>query len=134
MLYQIIANHCKSMLCCYEVVPDHTHLDLIISRHCRDCLSRILSVCISVLRGRRLFSPVSIQALVLHPSQGDFSAVGRRSHENSSLDSLSLCFSHTPIIFQIPLGNVLHTFFFFTARFCLSFFFLHFFLLLTSFP
>lgn len=72
-----------------EVRPDHTDLGLILSMHCRDCLSRILSVCICVLRGRRLFSPVSIEAFVLSPSQGDFAAVGRQSHENSSLDSLS---------------------------------------------
>lgn len=31
----------------------------------------------------------------LSPSQGDFTAAGRRSHENSSLDSVSPSFSHT---------------------------------------
>lgn len=60
------------------------------SRRCRDGLSQILSVCMCVLLGRSLFSPVSIEALVLFPSQGDLSAVGRRSYENCSLASPSL--------------------------------------------
>jgi len=70
------------------------NLDLIIRRHCRAFIPRISSLCVSVLKGRRLFSLVSIEACAPHLSQGDFSAVGRQSNESNPLDSPSLLHSH----------------------------------------
>lgn len=111
-IYVPIVNQCKSVL--LEVMSDHTILGLILSRPCRYCLSRISSsYCLFLLlRGTRLFSPVSIQAFVLYPSQGDFSAVGRHSHENSSLDCLSLSASPThPSSFRYHWVMCFHTIF-----------------------